>query len=58
MGHGTEPEAEQRRSIVLDFDGTVTVTDLLDRAALEFGDPACTRRSRPASTEGASRCER
>jgi 2-hydroxy-3-keto-5-methylthiopentenyl-1-phosphate phosphatase len=26
--------------IVLDFDGTVTETDLLDRAALEFGDPA------------------
>ena len=39
MGHGTEPEAKHRRSIVLDFDGTVTVTDLLDRAALEFGDP-------------------
>ena len=31
---------QQQRSIVLDFDGTVTVTDLLDRAALEFGDPA------------------
>lgn len=40
MGHAKEPKAEQPRSIVLDFDGTVTVTDLLDRAALEFGDPA------------------
>jgi 2-hydroxy-3-keto-5-methylthiopentenyl-1-phosphate phosphatase len=29
-----------RRSIVLDFDGTVTESDLLDRIALEFGDPA------------------
>jgi len=29
-----------RRSIVLDFDGTVTESDLLDCIALEFGDPA------------------
>jgi 2-hydroxy-3-keto-5-methylthiopentenyl-1-phosphate phosphatase len=28
-----------RRSVVLDFDGTVTESDLLDRIALEFGDP-------------------
>ena len=28
-----------KRSIVLDFDGTVTESDLLDRIALEFGDP-------------------
>jgi 2-hydroxy-3-keto-5-methylthiopentenyl-1-phosphate phosphatase len=28
------------RSVVLDYDGTVTETDLLDRAAKEFGDPA------------------
>src|SRR6476620_4540270 len=27
-------------SVVLDFDGTVTESDLLDRIALEFGDPA------------------
>jgi 2-hydroxy-3-keto-5-methylthiopentenyl-1-phosphate phosphatase len=27
------------RSIVLDYDGTVTESDLLDRAAKEFGDP-------------------
>jgi 2-hydroxy-3-keto-5-methylthiopentenyl-1-phosphate phosphatase len=27
------------RSVVLDFDGTVTESDLLDRIALEFGDP-------------------
>jgi 2-hydroxy-3-keto-5-methylthiopentenyl-1-phosphate phosphatase len=40
MSDGNEPKAQSRRSIVLDFDGTVTVTDLLDRAALEFGDPA------------------
>jgi 2-hydroxy-3-keto-5-methylthiopentenyl-1-phosphate phosphatase len=26
-------------SIVLDFDGTITESDLLDRAAMEFGDP-------------------
>jgi 2-hydroxy-3-keto-5-methylthiopentenyl-1-phosphate phosphatase len=29
-----------KRSVVLDFDGTVTESDLLDRIALEFGDPA------------------
>jgi 2-hydroxy-3-keto-5-methylthiopentenyl-1-phosphate phosphatase len=29
----------RRRSVVLDFDGTVTESDLLDRIALEFGDP-------------------
>jgi 2-hydroxy-3-keto-5-methylthiopentenyl-1-phosphate phosphatase len=29
-----------KRSAVLDFDGTVTESDLLDRIALEFGDPA------------------
>ena len=40
MGDKTEPNVQQRRSVVLDFDGTITVTDLLDRAALEFGDPA------------------
>jgi len=28
------------RSVVLDWDGTVTASDLLDRAAKEFGDPA------------------
>lgn len=27
------------RSVVLDYDGTVTESDLLDRAAKEFGDP-------------------
>jgi 2-hydroxy-3-keto-5-methylthiopentenyl-1-phosphate phosphatase len=40
MSDATEPKARQPRSIVLDFDGTVTVADLLDLAALEFGDPA------------------
>jgi 2,3-diketo-5-methylthio-1-phosphopentane phosphatase len=29
-----------RRSVVLDFDGTITETDTLDAAAKEFGDPA------------------
>jgi 2-hydroxy-3-keto-5-methylthiopentenyl-1-phosphate phosphatase len=29
-----------RRSVVLDYDGTVTESDLLDRVAKEFGDPA------------------
>jgi 2-hydroxy-3-keto-5-methylthiopentenyl-1-phosphate phosphatase len=29
-----------RRSIVIDFDGTVTEDDLLDKIALGFGDPA------------------
>ena len=28
------------QSLVLDYDGTVTESDLLDRAAKEFGDPA------------------
>ena len=40
MSDWKESKVQQLRSIVLDFDGTVTVTDLLDRAALEFGDPA------------------
>ena len=29
----------QGRSLVFDFDGTITETDLLDKIALEFGDP-------------------
>ena len=59
MGDGTEPKAEQQRSIVLDFDGTVTESDLLDRTALEFGDPAVyqevedgPRRRPPAAPRG------
>jgi 2-hydroxy-3-keto-5-methylthiopentenyl-1-phosphate phosphatase len=39
MTHAIEPEVHQPRSVVLDFDGTVTESDLLDRIALEFGDP-------------------
>jgi 2,3-diketo-5-methylthio-1-phosphopentane phosphatase len=39
MTHAIEPEVQQPRSVVLDFDGTVTESDLLDRIALEFGDP-------------------
>jgi 2-hydroxy-3-keto-5-methylthiopentenyl-1-phosphate phosphatase len=39
MGNGTAPEAEQRRSLVIDFDGTVTEHDLLDEIARLFGDP-------------------
>ena len=40
MSDAPGPKVEQRRSVVLDFDGTVTESDLLDRIALEFGDPA------------------
>jgi 2-hydroxy-3-keto-5-methylthiopentenyl-1-phosphate phosphatase len=39
-GPGGGDVAPLTRSVVLDFDGTITETDLLDRAALEFGDPA------------------
>jgi len=34
------PKSENGRSVVLDYDGTITETDVLDRAAVEFGDPA------------------
>lgn len=40
MSDAIESKSQQRRSVVLDFDGTVTESDLLDRIALEFGDPA------------------
>jgi hypothetical protein len=41
MGDATVTRAGQMsRSIVLDYDGTVTESDLLDRVAKEFGDPA------------------
>ena len=46
MGDRTEPRQQQRqehvgrRSIVIDFDGTITQDDLLDRIARDFGDPA------------------
>jgi 2-hydroxy-3-keto-5-methylthiopentenyl-1-phosphate phosphatase len=40
MGNGRAPENEQRRSIVIDFDGTITEDDLLDEIARLFGDPA------------------
>ena len=40
MGNRNAPEAEQRRSIVIDFDGTITEDDLLDEVARLFGDPA------------------
>ena len=40
MAHLNASDAGRaRRSVVLDFDGTVTESDLLDRIALEFGDP-------------------
>jgi 2-hydroxy-3-keto-5-methylthiopentenyl-1-phosphate phosphatase len=39
MGDRSVSEAQQR-SLVIDFDGTVTEEDLLDRIALGFGDPA------------------
>src|SRR5262245_2860556 len=41
-----------RRSVVLDFDGTVTESDLLDRIALEFGDPAVYQEVEGALHEG------
>jgi 2-hydroxy-3-keto-5-methylthiopentenyl-1-phosphate phosphatase len=37
---GTKTNGASRRSIVIDFDGTVTEDDLLDKIALGFGDPA------------------
>ncbi|MBA2297450.1 MAG: MtnX-like HAD-IB family phosphatase [Actinobacteria bacterium] len=40
MGKKSAPELEQRRSIVIDFDGTITQDDLLDEIARLFGDPA------------------
>ena len=40
MVNGAAPEKEQRRSIVIDFDGTITEDDLLDEIARLFGDPA------------------
>ncbi len=39
MGKKSAPELEQRRSIVIDFDGTITEDDLLDEIARLFGDP-------------------
>lgn len=40
MGNATRPEENQRRSLVIDFDGTITQDDLLDQIARDFGDPA------------------
>jgi 2-hydroxy-3-keto-5-methylthiopentenyl-1-phosphate phosphatase len=40
------------RSIVLDFDGTVTESDLLDRAAKKFGDPAVYQEVEDGLNEG------
>jgi 2,3-diketo-5-methylthio-1-phosphopentane phosphatase len=39
----TVTKAGQPTTIVLDFDGTITADDLLDRIAREFGDPAVYR---------------
>jgi 2-hydroxy-3-keto-5-methylthiopentenyl-1-phosphate phosphatase len=39
VGDGSVSELQQR-SLVIDFDGTVTEDDLLDAIALDFGDPA------------------
>jgi 2-hydroxy-3-keto-5-methylthiopentenyl-1-phosphate phosphatase len=41
-----------KQSVVLDFDGTVTESDLLDRIALEFGDPTVYREVEEALHEG------
>ncbi len=40
MGNGKAPKTGQRRSLVIDFDGTITEDDLLDEIARVFGDPA------------------
>ena len=40
MGDTTVPKKNQQRSIVIDFDGTITEDDLLDEIARDFGDPA------------------
>jgi 2-hydroxy-3-keto-5-methylthiopentenyl-1-phosphate phosphatase len=40
MANEGAPETEQRRSVVIDFDGTITEDDLLDEIARLFGDPA------------------
>jgi 2-hydroxy-3-keto-5-methylthiopentenyl-1-phosphate phosphatase len=40
MANELAPEAEQCRSVVIDFDGTITEDDLLDEIARLFGDPA------------------
>ncbi len=36
----SEGGGPKSRSVVLDYDGTITEADVLDRAANEFGDPA------------------
>jgi len=40
MANPNSENGRESRSVVLDFDGTVTESYLLDRIALEFGDPA------------------
>ena len=40
MSDAKAPKENQRRSIVIDFDGTITQDDLLDEIARDFGDPA------------------
>jgi 2-hydroxy-3-keto-5-methylthiopentenyl-1-phosphate phosphatase len=40
MGDADAPKESRRRSIVIDFDGTITQDDLLDQIARDFGDPA------------------
>jgi 2-hydroxy-3-keto-5-methylthiopentenyl-1-phosphate phosphatase len=40
MGDANVPKENQQRSIVIDFDGTITENDLLDQIARDFGDPA------------------
>ena len=40
MGNAKAPKESRRKSIVIDFDGTITQDDLLDRIARDFGDAA------------------
>ena len=52
MSDAIEAELQQPRSVVLDFDGTVTAFDLLDRIALEFGDPVVYQEDEDGLDEG------
>ena len=46
------------RTLVVDFDGTVTEQDLLDTIASRFGDPEVYQEVDEGLDEGRSRCGR
>ena len=58
MANGVAPETEQRRSVVIDFDGTITEADLLDEIARSSATRPSTRRSRTGSTPARFRSAR